>query len=228
MDRRLKIMTIAISVIYVIIIGGYAHHRVVAAAAYGLKIGIKSTLEGAETGSKATLATGGTFFLSLKPENGFHTFPNTFRNQLDRKPMKAEIERMSVELSEINEQIPRGWLVANTFSKYLSFFGIILMIFIPLQTFRILRSITKYKIFDPSNIRRLRHIGFALLAFFTTGFCVNYIQYWIAANVVEVDGYKLQVDWGNTTLVLLGFVVLMFAEVLKVSVAMKEEHELTV
>ena len=220
-------MIIAISVIYLIIIGGYAH-RLVAAFAYGVKIGMKAGLESVESGKMPTMTNAGTFFLSLKPENGFHTFPTTFQNQMDRQPMKVEIERMSVELSELSQQRPQGTFFADICTIFLYFFVLFVMIFIPVQTFRILRSITRDKIFDPSNIRKLRSIGYALLAYYITGFVVTFIHYRIAASVVGVDGYKLQVDWGNITLVMLGFVVLMFAEMLKVSVAMKEEQDLTV
>ena len=227
MDRRLKIMTIAISAIYLIIIGGYIH-REMADMVYGFKMGFKAGLESIETGKIPTLSTAGTFFLLLKPENGLRTFPSTFRNQLDRKPMKAEIERMVVELNEVSERLPKGTLAADICSVFLSFFALFLMAAIPVQAFRILRSITKDKMFDPSNIRKLRFIGYALLAFFIANFGINFFHYKIAASVVELDGYKLQMNWENTSLILLGFVVLMFAEVLKVSVQMKEEQDLTV
>ena len=227
MDRRLKIMTIAISVIYVIIIGGYIHREMVDFV-YGFKMGFKMGLESVETGKMPSLSTAGTFFLSLKPENGLRTFPSVFRNQLDRKMMKAEIGNVVVEVSDVAGRLPKGTQAADTCTVFLSFFTIFVMIIIPIQTFRILRSITKDKIFDPSNIRKMRFIGYALLAFYTANFAVNFLHYRIAANVVEIDGYSLKMDWGNSSLILLGFVVLMFAEILKISVHMKEEQDLTV
>jgi len=227
MDRRFKILTIALSVIYMVMIGGYAQHMA-AAFVDGFKKGFKAGLESAETGTVPTRSASGTFFLTLKPIDGFHTFPTTSRNQKDRQPMKVEIERMSVELSKVSELLPRGTITTDICTTFLTFFILFVMVFIPVQTFHILRSITRDKIFDLSNIRRLRFIGYALLAYYIAGFVVNILQYRIATNVVEVDGYKLQVDWGNTSLVFLGFVVLMFAEILKVSVTMKEEQDLTV
>ena len=226
MDRRFKIITIALCVAYVAIIGGHLH-RIIADFAYGVRIGFQEGRKSAENGS-AVLSTAGTFFISLKPENGFHTFPTTLRNQLDRKPMKVEIEKMIVELSNAKEKLPPEWLIADSYITYISFVVLFVMIFIPVQTFRILRSITRDKIFDTSNISKLRSIGYALLAYYITGLVVTFIHYRLAAIVVEVEGYKLQIDWGNTTLVILGFVVLMFAEMLKLSVAMKEEQDLTV
>ena len=227
MDRRLKIMTIALSTIYLIIIGGYIH-REMADFVYGFKLGVKTGLKNVETGRMSTLSTAGTFFLSLKPENGLRTFPSVFRNQLDRKPMKTEIEKIVVEVSDVTERLPKGTLAADICSVFLSFFVLFVMVMIPVQTFRILRSITMDKMFDTTNIRKLRFIGYALLAFYAANSVVNFLHYKIAASVVEIDGYKLQMDWGNSSLILLGFVILMFAEMLKISVQMKEEQDLTV
>ena len=227
MDRRLKIMTIAISVIYLIIIGGNVC-QVVAGFVYGMKIGMKKGLESVEIGKIPSTSDTGIFFLTLKPENGLFSYPNTFRNQLDKMPMKAKIEKMMVETSDVTGRLPKGTFAADLCISFLNFFLIFVMIIIPIQTFRILRSITKDKIFDPANIRKMRFIGYALLAFYVANFVFHFIHYRIAASVVEIDGYKLQMDWGNTSLILLGFVVLMFAEVLKVSVFMKEEQDLTV
>ena len=227
MDRRLKIITIAISALYVASIGGYIHHEM-ADFMYGFKVGFKEGLKSVETGKMATLSTVGTFFLSLKPENGLRTFPTTIRNQVDRKPMKAEFEKMVVEVSDVKSMLPRGTLAADICSILLSLFALVVMVLLPVQTFRVVRSVTRDKIFDPTNIRKLRIIGYALLSFYIVTLTVNFLHYRIAAHVIEVDGYVLQMEWGNATLVMLGLVVLMFAEVLKVSVLMKQEQDLTV
>ena len=223
MDRRLKIITIAISVIYLVIICGYIH-REMADFVYGFKMGLNAV----ETGKTPSLSATGTFFLSLKPENGLRTFPTMMHNQFDRKPMKTEIETMVVEVGDVSERLPAGTLAADIFSILLSFLAMFILAYIPVQTFRIVSSITKNKIFDPTNIRKMRNIGYALLAFYTANFTVNFLHCRIAKSVVSVEGYGLRMDWGNVTLVLLGLVALMFAEVLKVSVQLKEEQDLTV
>jgi hypothetical protein len=227
MDRRFKIITIAISVVYVAIIGR-GIYREMADFMYGFRQGLKEGLISAETGITPSLSATGTFFLFLKPEAGLRTFPTNLRNQLDRKPMRAEIEQMVVEASDIRERLPKGTLAADICSVVLSFFALFIIALIPVQTFRVVRSITLNKIFDPANIRKLRTIGYALLAFYLANFVINFFHYRVAKHVVQVDGYTLQMDWGDITLVLLGFVVLMFAEMLKVSVQMKEEQDLTV
>ena len=227
MDRRLKIITIALSIVYVASIGREIY-RDINDFMYGVRQGFNEAINSFETGKTPTLSATGTFFLSLKPENGLRTFPTMMLNQLDRKPMKAEIGTMVVELTDVKDRLPKGTIAADTCSVFLSFFTLFVMALIPVQSFRVVRSITKDKIFDPANIRKLRSIGYALLAFYVATFVVNFLHFRIAAHVLHVNGYSLQMDWGNITIVLLGFVVLMFAEVLKVSVQLKEEQDLTV
>jgi len=223
MDRRLKIITIALGVVYVITIGKY-FHREMGDFVYGLKLGMKI----GETGEMPSWSSIGTFWLSLKPENGPRTFPTTMRNQLDRKLMNVEIEKMVVELTDVKDQMPGESIASFIFTVFLSFFALFVLAMVPVQTFRVLRSVSKDKIFDPTNIHKLRIIGYALLAYYAANLIYSMIHYRMAVSVVRVDGYTLQMDWGNSTLVLLGFVVLMFAEVLKVSVQLKEEQDLTV
>ena len=227
MDRRFKIITIAISIVYVANIGWYIHHEI-ANVVYGAKLGTRASQSIAETGEFYALSTFGAFFLSLKPDDGFRTFPSTMLNQSDRMPMKAEFEKMVVELSDLKGRLPKGTIAADICSVLLSFLSAFVLFLIPVQTFRVVSSITKNKIFDPANIRKLRSIGYAMLALYVTTFFVNFFHYRIAAHVIHVEGYTLQMDMGNITLVMLGFVVLMFAEVLKVSVHLKEEQDLTV
>jgi len=227
MDRRLKIITIAISLVYVAMIGGFIHNEM-ADFVYGFKQGFNEGMKCDGKEGMSTLSATGTFFLTMKPENGLRSFPSMMLNQLDRKPMKAEIETVVVEMSDVKNKLPKGTLVADVCSIFLSLFALLVMALIPIQTFRIVRSITKNKIFDSANIRKLRSIGYALLVFYAATIVVSFLHYLIASHVIHVDGYVLKMDWGNTTLVVLGLVVLMFAEVLKVSVQLKEEQALTV
>jgi len=223
MDRRLKIITIAFSLIYVAIMGGQIN-RLLAEVIYGFKMGIKI----AETGDISTLSEISPFFIYLKPINGYHTYPTTMRNHLDGKPMKVEIEQITVELTDVKERLPKWTATADIYMVALSFFAMFVMLFIPIQTIRIIHSITNNKVFDPTNIKKMRSIGYALLVFQITSLIYYYVHYSIASSVVNVEGYMLRMNWGNVSSVLLGFVVLMFAEVLKVSVQMKEEQDLTV
>jgi hypothetical protein len=227
MDRRLKIITIAISLVYLVIIGGIIQSGM-ADFVSGFKQGFNDGMNRDKKEGISTLSGSGTFFLSLKPENGKRTFPTVITNQLDRKPMKAELESVVVDTGKLKVKLPRGTIAADICTYNLCLLVVFLMVLIPVQTFRVIRSITRNKIFDLSNISKLRNIGYSLLAFYAASIIVNFLHYRIALHVVQVEGYSLKMDWDDASLVLLGLLVLLFAEVLKISVQLKEEQELTV
>jgi len=227
MDKRLKIISITFGVVYVIIIGGVIYNAM-ADFWFGFKRGFESVQIDKETKTIHSISSLGYFYLKLTPTEGSRSFPDVMLNQLDGMPMKVEIENMVVGLSNAKELLPKGTVPIDIIMFTMAFFALFLMLFVPVQTFRIVYSITKDKIFNADNIRKLRFIGYALLTFFTADVIFNFLHYWIAARVIQVEGYVLRMSWDNATLVLLGLVVLMFAEVLKVSVRMKEEQDLTV
>ena len=222
MNKRLKIITIAVGVVYAIIVIGQVYR------------GIPSFIEGFKAGYNDTRVGRGyspkTFYLSLRPENGFYTFPTTIVNQLDNIPMSVEFERVVVEIrTDVRERVPKRLTTARNLALYLfSPIMIYVILMVPIQVFRIVRSVTRNKFFDFRNIKRLRKVGYALLLFYLVNLVYNYIYYKIATHIVHIEGYSVQMQWGNEILLLLGFVVLMFAEVLKISVPLKEEQDLTV
>ena len=229
MDKRLKIISITFGVVYVIIIGGVIYN-----AMADFWSGFKSGFEYAQINKETknmdppTLTTGH-FLLKLKPTTGLRSYPDVMLNQLDGMPMKVEIETMLVSLNNTKELLPKGMAIIDVTMLIMTFFALFIMLFVPIQTFRIVYSITKDKIFNADNIRKLRFIGYAMLVYFVADMVFSYLYYWIAARMVQVEGYVVRrMSWENATLILFGLVVLMFAEVLKVSVRMKEEQDLTV
>ena len=227
MDRRLKIITIALSLIYLISIGGGIYDGM-ADFIQGFNKGYEVGQQSVETGDLKLLSDSGLFFLTIKPVKGLRTFPTVMYNQLDGKPMLAEFEKIVVSMADTTALLPKGAVLVDIFSMLLALVALLVMVFVPVQTFQIVYSVTKNKIFDPVNIKRLRRIGYALLVFYIINLIFNYLRYFITSYIILLEGYKLQMDWGDITLALLGLVVLMFAEVLKVSVTIKEEQDLTV
>ena len=235
MDRQVKLMTIALCAAYLLTIG-VAIHKAVVVFVDGVRAGIEDGINYAETGERPSVSTIGTYILSLKPKEGYHSFPTEVINQAgtcavhsaSKSPMRAEIAQMTVEVANARELFPGKTLAADICAGLAGLLVLFVMVFIPVQTFHVVRSINKDRFFDPKNIGKLRSIGYALLALYAANIISGFLLYRVAAQVVQVDGYSLKFDWGNTTIVLLGFVVLMFAELLKVATQLKEEQDLVV
>jgi len=225
-DKRLKIITIIIGVVFAVSFIDSSYRELIPGFKFGFSDGYKSGRN-----QEREVSVTRTFFLSLKPEGRYYNFPTTtvVTTTLHQLPANAEIERMRVRVSYTREQIPISIRIAeNFYGFFFVFITLFAAIQIPVQTFRIVRSITKNKVFEPVNVKRLRKIGYATLLLYIIFFLAGYFDYKIASYVVQVEGYLLQMGRGNVNLALLGLVILMFAEVLKVSVRLKEEQDLTV
>ena len=225
MDKRLKIITIIIGVIFATnVITGFYHEFMP-----GFRAGFNEGFEyGRNQGMGAPVTR--TFYLSLKAEEGRYTFPTTLPSTTrSLLAVSAEVERARVQVTYFREEVPIGVHVADGFAMVLAFFALFAIIFIPVQVFRIVRSITRSKVFEVVNVKRLRYIGYAILLIYGMGLVIYFLDYKIASHVVQIEGYLLQWTWWREmSLLLLGLVVLAFAEVLKISVRLKEEQDLTV
>ena len=217
MDKRLKIITIILGVIYAVILIKYT-----VVFGQGFRVGFNEGFERTRHETRgAHVHMTRTLNLSLNSEKNLDLSPVAV-------PMEANIQSMSVRVSYNREDVPQGLLRAENLTLFLIFVSLFVAIFVPILVFRIVHSITKSKFFDPINIKRLRKVGYALLMLYVAYLVINYINYKIGTYIICLDTYSLQMDWGNVILALLGLVVLMFAEVLKISVRLKEEQDLTV
>lgn len=104
-----------------------------------------------------------------------------------------------------------------------------LFVYIPVKTYRIIRSVIKDNLFDLKNIQRIRMVGYALLLIFVlslifyplaNNFYVNILK---STSIVEMESIRDEYH-----LLLMGLLVLLFAEIMKISHKIKEENELTV
>lgn len=104
-----------------------------------------------------------------------------------------------------------------------------LLIYIPIQTYKVIRSIVRDEIFDPHTTQRIRRIGYACLVTFLINiplFSLTQYLYYAFLDIQDLSQYGSIRD--DYSLLLIGLLVLLFAEVLKISHSIKEEHDLTV
>lgn len=103
------------------------------------------------------------------------------------------------------------------------------LIYIPVETYKTIRSIIKNDIFDQKNIKRMRRIGYSLLIIFILLLILYPLFYYMYQNILGID---LKSDMGSIrddyTFLLMGLLVLLFAEVMKISHTIKEENDLMI
>lgn len=94
---------------------------------------------------------------------------------------------------------------------------------------RLIVAINKSQIFLWRNIRRLRVLGFMLLASFACSWLAEYINLCNLREVLSIPGYGLDLtDATNVSTLLLGLCALIVAEVFAIGLRMKEEQDLTI
>ena len=74
----------------------------------------------------------------------------------------------------------------------------------------------------------MRCIGVLLLLYYLVSFLQNWVVYSMNIQVFEFRDYVIQFEQADLIWVLLGVVVLLFAEVLSRGSQLKEEQELTI
>lgn len=97
------------------------------------------------------------------------------------------------------------------------------------QFVRLVVAINRGEIFGWRNVRRLRHIGIALIFSFLCILAASYIDKWQVEQCLQIRGYHLIVaDAVQVTTLIIGLCALVVGEVFAIGLKMKEEQELTI
>ena len=168
------------------------------------------------------------YFFYVKPVKGYYTYPDTILNLKNGKWMRSEVPLFSIRTVNSTE-LPVWLLIGKIIMVGVSFLLLFLLIYIPIQVYKVIRSVIKNDIFDITNIKRIRRIGYAILAVFA---CVLYTAFIFTAEAKELfqlENYKIVFSISEDYYYLLiGLVTLLFAEIMKISHTMKEEQDLTI
>ena len=167
-------------------------------------------------------------YLKVKPKvQG--TYPDKLINEKTGEVMAAEIERVHLSVRDL-PKVPWYLTVGNVLSIFFAFAMLFIVIYIPVLSFKTIKSIVKNDIFDEKNIRRIRSIGYSLIMVFLFGVYYAVISKATALHLVSLKDYEIisSLDSEDIFIITLGIVVLIFAEVLKIATQIKEEQDLTV
>ncbi len=229
MNTKLKIICVLFAVTYLYVIGNAIISDIIPSAKTGF-------MEGLEEGRRLAknedyqVKTSESLYFFAQPENGYYSYPLHIHNLKSGKLMNAEVRQFYVKLPSSDYKALPLWIrIFRTLIIPLSFVILFIVIYIPIQSFKVIRSIVKNEIFDEKNIKRIRRVGYSLLICFGLVFLFAYTLTATSQALIGMENYKIVLNLGDDLMVLLfGFVVLLFAEILKIALKMKEENDLTV
>ncbi|MDR1161183.1 MAG: DUF2975 domain-containing protein [Tannerellaceae bacterium] len=133
--------------------------------------------------------------------------------------MPVKVEQVSVEVERmplsLYYMLPLGLLV------------IAFIIVACVQFYKLIISVARSKIFEWSNVRRLRYIGGILIAFTLLDLVLGLLLILRAKEYISVSGYHLGKELDAIPLIL-GLFFLLVAEIFAKGLRLKEEQELTI
>lgn len=219
MNRKIKIYSIVLTLIYVTLIG------------YHLINGFVDFKTGLEMGSASQKSESdiSIYHFKVEPVNGRYSFPEEVTNLLTNKPVNMEASEYRVKLFLSDEAAP-GWVLSlNIVKVVLSLFIIVVLFYIPILFFGIIKSVTKDRIIDSKVIGKIKRIGWLLICFFIYDFIFYKLLEPIAVrHIIQFEEYNIVYDFSDFSLLILGLVTLIMSEILSMSLKLKEEQDFTI
>lgn len=126
-------------------------------------------------------------------------------------------------------EIPLWWRILQSFYALLTLGLLILGVWIPFLVVKIIRSLQNSDVFDRINLVRINRIGIILLAMGIAGTVIQYINIFMAKYMVDLVQYEFSysrvIDFNA---LIMGVVILIMNEVLRIAIEIKEEQDLTI
>lgn len=165
----------------------------------------------------------------VTPEAGDYSFPEEIKNLKTGKLVDAEPKEYIVQMQAPYESHSALSYSIKITQSIMAFFFIFIFIRIPILFFNTIRSVIKGEILMIKNIKRIAAIGWFLIAYYVLDLTLyNIGEAYIAQQLVQIEGYNITFSFSDSTALILGIVTLLFAEILKLSLRMKEEQDLTI
>jgi len=167
------------------------------------------------------------YFVDMKAKQGFASFPDSIINiktgdkvniRYDKAQLKATIVPIHGKSLFIYE------LIESLLALVIFFIGI----YIPVLFFKLMSTLYLEVVFDEKNIRYIQKIGILLLLFYVVYFIFNYISYLVNISLFNFSNYTIQREPTDIVWILLGIVVLLFAEIVSKGSKIQEEQDLTI
>jgi len=124
---------------------------------------------------------------------------------------------------------PIWWKVLHVIYSLFSFFILILAIWVPFLVVRIVKSLQNSEVFDRKNLKRIQRIGVILLTVGVLSSIFQAINVYSAQSMVDLSHYRFSyakvIDFSP---IIMGVVILIMNEILRIGIEIKEEQDLTI
>ncbi len=217
--KRLKTLSIVLLVVYFASMYQGAILPFIEGIKYGLSI--------AKYEDEANIKTQEFLLMDVEPKNAANTIPNEI-NLKNGQAVLVQATNISVLINDLTEK-PIWWMAMNAFYMALTIIVLILGIWIPVLFVKIFRSLQHSWEFEPINLARINNIGQLLIAIGILGSIIQLINILSAEYMVTLSNYQFTyskvIDFNA---IIMGVVILIMNEVMRIAIELKEEQDLTI
>ncbi|MFT3753951.1 MAG: DUF2975 domain-containing protein [Paludibacter sp.] len=124
---------------------------------------------------------------------------------------------------------PAWWIPLQIIYTLLIIAALVLSIWIPFLVVKIIRSLQNSQVFDRHNLKRINRIGIIMLIVGLLGTATQAINIFSAQTIINLAHYNFSysktIDFNP---IIMGVVILIMNEILRIGTEMKEEQDLTI
>ena len=217
--ERLK----ALCIVLLIIFFGSMYQGAILPFIDGIQYGLKIAKYESDTKNK----TQEFIMMDVEPKNPDYMDANEI-NIKTGQPVLVQPTNVSLIFSDVNEK--PVWLSAlNALYMALTTIVLILGVWIPFLVVKILRSLQRSWVFERINLARINRIGMLLLGIGIIGSAIQFINILSAEYLVDLTHFRFTyskvIDFNA---IIMGIVILIMNEVMRIAVELKEEQDLTI
>jgi hypothetical protein len=167
------------------------------------------------------------YFLKVKPTGGVLSFPDSLKNSNQGEYENTRYYEMRVAFPK-GKKIPSSISIYEGIKTFLSFLTLFVFVFIGVKFFQLMSSFKEEIVFDQKVIKNISHIGKALVILYLSGQFYNELTNKINCTLFSFSNYKIVSENMDLAWLLLGIVIMIFAEIVSRGRILKEEQELTI
>lgn len=219
MNSKIRIYSIVLAIIYGVIL---AHTMFLAVDQF------KAGFRLAEKKTSSSSSYMNILHVAISPKDGIYTYPEIIKNTITGQDVCVESTMFKIDLSNTNIKIPNYLKYIRITLMFLSFVILATFLYLPFLFFSTVKQATKGHILTPKVIRKIQYMGYIILFSYVANIVSYLSDFMISKYVVEFEKYNVVFDSYDFGYLLLGFVTLLMAEILKVSGKLKEEQDLTI
>ena len=213
MKKKLNFITLLIGVAAGL---GFVNSEVVSRFKEGFNEG-RASVRDSHVGS-----TMKSYFLEIIPVESY-SMPNNLFNKKSGELIPARIREATVRIPiEKANGLDSLWMFP---CSVLGLTGFIMVVF---NFLRIIFAVNKSIIFEWINVKRLRRMGIGFVMIFVVSAIISTTSKYAALELIEIENYKIINSSYESSLLVLGMIAFLVAEIFAVGLRLREEQELTI